>query len=129
MQEKLTQLKTRLARVADLSSAAMLLQWDQQTKMPPGGAEARGDQLGTLESLAHEMFVDEEVGALLEDLLPYAESLPYDADDAALIRVAWRDYQKNVRLPKELVERMAQVRSAASQAWFEAKTNRDFARF
>src|SRR5688572_4697804 len=129
MEEKLKQLKSRLARVADLSSAALLLQWDQRTKMPPGGAGARGDQLGTLEALAHEMFVDEEVGTLLEDLLPYADSLPYDADDASVIRVAWREYQKSVRMSKDLVERMAQVRTAASEAWNDAKVNSDYSRF
>jgi carboxypeptidase Taq len=129
MEDKLNQLKARLARVADLTSAAGLLQWDQQTKMPPGGSGARGDQLGTLEGLAHEMFVDEEVGALVEDLQPYAESLPFESDDASIIRVAWREYQKSVRMSKDLVERMAQVRTAATEAWHDAKVNSDFSRF
>ena len=60
MHDKLNELKTRLAEVDDLSSAAALLAWDQQTHMPPGGAEARGRQMATLQRLAHEKFTDEK---------------------------------------------------------------------
>ncbi|MEW6241899.1 MAG: carboxypeptidase M32, partial [Chloroflexota bacterium] len=48
MEEKLAQLKQIMAEVADLNNAAALLGWDQQTYMPRGGAEARGNQLATL---------------------------------------------------------------------------------
>ena len=53
MQEKLTELKSRLLQASDLRSAAAVLYWDQATYMPPGGAEARGRQLGQLLSLIH----------------------------------------------------------------------------
>ena len=32
------ELKERLAEIADLDGASSLLGWDQQVKMPPGGA-------------------------------------------------------------------------------------------
>ena len=53
MQEKLNQLKAVMAEVSDLKRAAAVLEWDQQVNMPPGGAEARGNQLATLLQLAH----------------------------------------------------------------------------
>ena len=37
----LTTLKTRLAEVHNLRMAGALLDWDQQTYMPPGGVAAR----------------------------------------------------------------------------------------
>ena len=40
MQDKLQELKNRLAVVNDLSAANALLSWDQTTYMPPGGAPA-----------------------------------------------------------------------------------------
>ena len=68
MQEKLDQLKSILATVSDLHGATALLSWDQQCYMPPGGVIARGNQIGTLSSLAHSKFVSDEVGSLLEEL-------------------------------------------------------------
>jgi carboxypeptidase Taq len=97
VESKLNELKTRLLEVNDLEAAAALLNWDQTTYMPPGGAAARGRQLATLGQLAHEKFTDAAIGRLLDELLPYEESLPYDSDDASLLRVTRRDYERAVR--------------------------------
>ena len=64
MESKLQELETRLAEINDLNSAAALLDWDQMTKMPPGGAAARGRQLATLGRLAHEKLTAPAVGRL-----------------------------------------------------------------
>ena len=53
MQDKLNELKAILAEVSDLGKAEAILSWDQQTYMPRGGAEARGNQMGTLGKIAH----------------------------------------------------------------------------
>jgi carboxypeptidase Taq len=53
MDEKLQRFKEMMAEVADLNTAAAVLDWDQQVNMPPGGMEARGNQLATLGKLAH----------------------------------------------------------------------------
>ena len=103
MQEKLDELKSYLLRASDLRSAAALLYWDQATYMPPGGAEARGRQLATLSQLAQEKFTDPAIGRLLDELRPYEESLPYEHDDASLIRVARREYERATKLPPEFV--------------------------
>ncbi len=50
MSDKLNQLKTIMGEVSDLDNAAGLLGWDQQTYMPVGGGEARGQQLATIGS-------------------------------------------------------------------------------
>ncbi|MCI0478111.1 MAG: carboxypeptidase M32, partial [Anaerolineales bacterium] len=94
MKEKLDELKKRFAVVNDLQRAAAVLGWDQQTYMPPRGASARAEQLATLQKLAHEHFIADENGALLNDLAAYAAQLPYDSDDASLIRVTKRDYDQ-----------------------------------
>ena len=87
---KRTELLARLQEINDLGAAAALLNWDQTTYMPVGGAAARGRQLATLQRLAHEKFSDPTVGHLLDDLQPYADDLPYEADDAALLRLTRR---------------------------------------
>ena len=57
MQEKLEKLKSILAEVSDIVGATAVLGWDQQTYMPSGGVISRGNQIGTLSSLAHSKFV------------------------------------------------------------------------
>src|SRR3954454_18005532 len=95
VEAKLTELKTRLLEINDLESAAALLSWDQTTYMPPGGAPARGRQMATLAQLAHEKFTDPAIGKLLDELQPYAESLPDDSDTASLLRVTRRDFERS----------------------------------
>jgi carboxypeptidase Taq len=126
--EKLQALKQRLAEVFDIEGAAGLLYWDQATYMPKGGAAARGRQLAILERIAQEKFTDPEIGRLLDALQPYADSLPYDHDDAALIRVTRRMYEREIKVPSEFVARMSEHATESYQAWTEARPANDFKR-
>ena len=129
MSEKLNKLKEVLGEVADLQSAASLLSWDQQTYMPAGGGEARGQHLATIGKLAHQMATSDEVGKLLDDLKQEFASANGDSDDAAMIRVAARDYDKRVRVPAEFVAEQAIVTAKAFEAWAEARAKSDFSIF
>lgn len=129
MQEKLNRLKEILGVVADLNGAAAVLGWDQQTNMPPGGVVSRGNQLSTLSRLSHTKFVSDEVGELLEELKPYGESLDPESDDACLIEVTDREYQKSVKVPAEYVAEWSKITTIAHGAWEEARANDDFSHF
>ena len=129
MEAKLQRLKTLLGEVVDLHRAAALLGWDQETYMPPGGAAHRGQQLATLSRLAHIKFTSDEIGQLLDDLQPYVDQLDPDSDEARLIKVTRRDYDKATRVPPELVAEMSKAASEGQMAWREAKAESNFARF
>jgi carboxypeptidase Taq len=129
MEPKLEQLKTLLADISDLSYTAAVLGWDQQTYMPPGGAEARGNQLALLGRLVHERATSPELGKLLEELKPYAASLDPDSDDTRLVKVTSRGYEKAVRVPTKHVVEFAQATTFAQQAWVEARAKSDFSLF
>jgi len=129
MEKKLSELKSILGRVSDLNHASSLLGWDQQTYLPPGGSQARGYQLGTLNSLSHELFTSSEVGELLEDLEEYQEELDPDSDQARLLQVTARDYRKSTQVPSAFVEEFSRVTSHAHAAWEQARENDDFAHF
>ena len=106
MTERLQELRTRLHEVYDLQMAGAVLRWDQATYMPPGGAAARGRQLALLGTLAHARLTDPAVGRLLDALTPWAESQPYESDDASLVRVARREFEMSNRVPAALVAEM-----------------------
>src|SRR5215208_8476872 len=64
--EELRWLKERLATISDVNTARNALNWDRQTYMPEGGVAGRAEQMATLSRLAHEMFVDDGTGGLLD---------------------------------------------------------------
>ncbi len=127
MSEKLNRLKELLGEVDDIAKAAAVLEWDQQVNMPPGGNEARGRQIATLSKTAQEKFITDEIGRLIEDLK--AEFTDPDSDEAAMIRVAARDYDKARRVPPQFIEEQSVVTSAAFEAWMEARSKSDFSIF
>ena len=129
MADALEQLKERLAEVMDLNKVARLLGWDQQTMMPPAGTAHRAEQFSTLLRIAHQRFTDPEVGRLLDELRPLEESLDPDSDDAALIRLSRRDYEKAVNVPASLRAEMARAAAEARPVWVKAKAESDFASF
>jgi len=128
MSARLDELKARLLEVNDLGSAAAVLRWDQATYMPPGGAEARGRQTATLGRLAHERFTDAAIGRLLDELERETAGLPYEHDDAALVRVTRREYDRAVQVPSAFVAELGEHDARTYQAWTEARPANDFAR-
>ena len=124
-----TELKRRLSEIHDLEKAHELLYWDQVVTMPPAGAAVRADARATLARHTHDLSVDAEIGHLLDRLEPLAESLPFDSDEASLIRVARRDWEKARKVPTELAAEIAKVTADAEEAWTAARSDSDFAAF
>ncbi|HEY4621434.1 MAG TPA: hypothetical protein VIG93_06995, partial [Gaiellaceae bacterium] len=129
MDADLRTLRERLAEISDLTRAWFVLGWDQRVMMPPLGTPARAEALATLRRIAHEKFIDDEIGRLLERLRPYEESLEYDSDDASLIRVTRRDWEKQRRVPSELRAEMVRAAAHGHLVWAEARTKSDFEQF
>jgi carboxypeptidase Taq len=122
-------LRERLAEISDLYRTLGVLAWDQKVTMPLGGHPARAEAMATVGRIAHEHFVDDEIGGLLERLRPVEESLEYDSDDASLIRVTRRDWEKQRRVPTELRTEMIRAAALGNQVWIEARATSNFAKF
>ena len=129
MNDQLAELRLRLGEVSDLRSALALLDWDQMVMMPPAGAAVRADRLATVERIAHERFSDERIGELVEALSELEAYLPYDSDDASLIRVTRRDWTKARRVPPDLAGRLTKAASEGMEAWVVAREANDYAAF
>jgi carboxypeptidase Taq len=120
-------LRERLGEIHDLSRAASLLGWDERTMMPAAGAEARAETLGTLARVRHEMFTDDEIGGLIDEVRSSsADAPPGESIEADLIRLVGRDWEKARRVPSELQAEMARASSIGENAWVEAKRDSDF---
>ncbi len=112
-------LRARLAEVEDLQAALRVLQFDQQTTMPPGGGPARAEALTTLAGVLHERRTDPALAELLGAADP--------ADP--LVRVARRDAEKARRVPAGLVAALTRAAAEGEQAWELARQAGDFAAF
>jgi carboxypeptidase Taq len=129
MNPTFAKLKSRLAEIQDLRAATAILHWDQQVMMPRAGAPVRAQQVATVSRKAHELFIAEETGRLLDELRGYEESLDPETDEASLIRVTRLDYEKSSRVPSDLRAEISRASAEGYQVWQEAKANADFELF
>lgn len=115
----------------DLSAAAEVLHWDQETYMPPKGIIHRSRQLATLSTLLHEKLTSPKVGKLLDELENEVkrEHSDFNDSDLALVREMRRSYDKATKLPEKLVRDLTEAASSGLEAWKEARTKKDFSIF
>src|SRR5579883_3468096 len=127
--EHIAKLLERMREIADLSALGALAEWDQNTEMPEGAGEIRGDQMATLQGVLHERWTSEELGRLLDKLEGSEAQAGLTDADKGLIREARRGYDRSTKLPRTLVEELARVQAASFESWRKARANNDFASF
>lgn len=118
----------RLEEIGYLGNVMGLMHWDQEVIMPEGGAESRARQLATLAGLYHEKSTDSVFGEWLEEL----EKLNSDQLDEMKwcnVREARWDYDRATRVPRELVEELADLSSRGHQVWAKAREENKFSDF
>ncbi len=117
----------RMAVVSDLAQAHAVLSWDQNTYMPAGAAASRGQQMATLQAVAHERLADPATVELVERL--EAAGLDAGSEAAAQVREARRAVDRATKLPPDLVEALGKQAARGYAVWVGAREDADFARF
>jgi len=120
----------RLAREETvLASCSDVLEWDEETFMPRGGVGNRAEQMALLAGILHDRGADPAFDELLSRV--EGSSLVADPESPAAVNVRElrREYERERRLPRSLVEEGARVATLSAQAWYEAREARDFAQF
>jgi carboxypeptidase Taq len=123
------ELTDRVRKTALLESCASVLGWDEQTYMPPGGAEHRANQLSLLAGLCHERATAPEIGELLAEAERSKTSDDDDSIEAANLREIRRDYDRATKLPRRLVEELSHTCTLSQHAWVEARKKSEFGTF
>ncbi|MGN6169813.1 MAG: carboxypeptidase M32 [Solirubrobacteraceae bacterium] len=129
MTANLEPLRARLGELSDLDSAGSLLEWDHQTMMPVAGGAARAHSLATLSQVRHERFISAETGRLLEAAAAQLDGLAPESDEASMVRVVTRRWEKARRVPAQLAAEMAHAGAEGHDAWVQARANSDFPSF
>ena len=124
-----SRLFSELRQVALLKSTLGLLGWDEQTLMPPGGAEHRANQSAQIAGLAHERGTRPEIGDYFDQLQDESALGGPDSMVAANVREARRKYDRARKLEQSLVEELSRCATLAQQAWVASKKAKDFKQF
>jgi len=115
-----------MADVRDLQGALNVLLWDQETYMPPRGAQARGEQVAALQAAVHERLVATDLAEAIEAA---AAEPGLDDEALSLLRVLRLERERAARVPQRLVRELAELQSAAVVAWRSAREQSDFLAF
>jgi carboxypeptidase Taq len=118
--------KTKMQKIADVKYATAVLQWDQETYLPPKGNDFRGRQLATLSEIAHEQFTTEAMGAMLHELNS-KDDLSYS--QKRNVQLSLEDYDRNKKLSSEFVRKMSETVTITYHAWVKARNDNSFAAF
>lgn len=118
--------KTKMQKIADVKYASAVLQWDQETYLPPKGNDIRGRQLATLSEIAHEQFTDEKTGTLLKDLNGVTGLGDRQRRN---VQLSLEDYNMSKKLPTPFVRKMSEAVNKSFHAWIQARKENSFASF
>lgn len=124
--EAYQELLRRLREIGTAGAVAALLDWDQETYMPPKATADRANQLAWLAGQVHQRLTDPALGTVIEKSERETNG---DESAAANVREARRDFDRAVKIPTPLVEEIARTSSTAKSAWAAARKESDFPKF
>ena len=128
MQQTYQKLARKLEELGQLEQIMGILHWDQEVIMPRGATQARAGQIASLAGVAHEKQTDPNIGKLLDQL--EANSLkgldPYEQCNVREIR---RAYDRETKVPMELVQEMAELGSRGHHVWAKAREDNRYSEF
>ncbi len=92
--------------------------------MPPGGAEARGEQLAVLSGIAHELITAPDLGDLLDQA--NADSDQLDIWQRANLTEMRRRWAHATAIDADLVEALTKASTECEMTWRDAREANDF---
>jgi carboxypeptidase Taq len=121
-----TRFDAAVKELAALEHIDAVAGWDQETYMPPKGAEARGEARAVLRGVAHEKLTRPELGEWIATLEASPE---LDSSRRAAVRAVKRDRDRELKLPARLVKELAQAQGRGVEAWKVARREDRFEHF
>jgi len=128
MKQHYQQLVQKLEEITHLNGVMSTLSWDQEVVMPVGAGEARAKQLSALAGVIHERMTDPALGECLQQL-NNGSSTYFSKAEQCNIREAQRNYDLETKVPKRLVQELAELGSRGHSIWVKARQDNCFADF
>lgn len=122
-------LRKELVEMAKYGSAMAVLGWDQEVNLPKKAHQFRGEVNALLAADLHRRFTSDKFVNLVKKLREPAVYESLSVDQQVVVRETWKDLEKSIKIPAELVEQMAKTTTEAFAAWAEAREKSDFKLF
>jgi len=103
--------------------------WDERCMLPSKAGEHRTEQIAYLAGVVHQRMTDPRVAEWLAVLVDSDLAVDPHSDAGTTIRQLKREFDKQTKLPQELVEQLSRVSVKGQRCWAEARKNNDFAAF
>lgn len=128
MNQHYQELIQKLEEISHLNGIMSTLGWDQEVVMPIGANEARAKQISALAGVLHERMTDPALGDCLH-ALNENNAGAMDAVEQCNIDEALRSYELETKVPKRLVQELAELGSRGHGIWVSARQENRFADF
>lgn len=115
--------------IVTLHTAASIIYWDMETKMPPKGVNLRSQQLGALSQVIHRLSTKPEIGTLLSNIEKHPDYESMNELQKRNMYLIRKHYDEQTKLPEKLVVETAKQEAIAINVWKKAKAAKDFALF
>lgn len=118
--------REKLLELWHINSALAVLSWDQEVNMPTKGADLRAKTIASLAGLLHQKFVSKDFAKIIKEVKKFYDRSELNRKEAAIFREVWREYSREVKLPSEFVEELAEVCSRSQSVWAKARKESNF---
>ncbi|MBP6057201.1 MAG: carboxypeptidase M32 [Nitrosomonas sp.] len=118
----------KLEEIAHLNGVMSTIGWDQEVVLPVGAGEARAKQIAALAGVIHERMTDAQLGDCLAKLNHHGIDA-FNEFERCNIREAQRDYELETKVPKRLVQELAELGSRGHGVWVTARQENKFSDF
>ncbi|MFX1515900.1 MAG: carboxypeptidase M32 [Promethearchaeota archaeon] len=106
-----------------------ILEWDFETYMPSKGVVQRSEEMAMVTTLVHDVIADPQIEDLLKEIKEDPNYSSLDTDKKREVELIQRKYNRESKIPKELVEKIAKHTPIAIDAWKKAKKESNFELF
>jgi|TARA_B110000438_G_C15789684_1_gene640059 carboxypeptidase Taq len=129
MGNSFSNLSNEIKKFNDVLNTMSILIWDSRTKMPKKGANSRGQQVGTLTSVAREILLSAKMRKLLDDSKNEIHNLEEDSFEKKTLLHLSEAIDYHDKIPEKIQVRKAELEPLAHNAWAEAREKKDFSIF
>ncbi len=127
MNKNYQNLVEKLEEVSRLNGVLSTIAWDQEVMMPSGAAQARAKQISALAGVIHGCMTDPALGECLEELK--AQNDRFNAIEQCNIKEARRNFDLMTKIPRQLVQALAELGSRGHTVWVQARKENKFTDF
>ena len=115
----------KLEERSRLEGVMGIMHWDQEVIMPSGATEARSKQMAALAGVVHEKSIDPEFGDLINKINNFKIKGFTDVEQCNL-NEAKRIFDLETKIPKVLVQEIAELSSRGHHIWAKARKENNF---